>query len=102
MAGDWNTSRYLDADGKPDPAGQEFSDRAAADGWIDLHQRAVGHEERSWFGTLGPREHQPDVIYADVITASGLVGCRVEQSWARDRHLSDHAPVIAELEVGHG
>ncbi len=97
VAGDWNTSRWVDADGKPEPAGLEFFERAEADGWVDLHQRTVGHEERSWFGTLSPRVHQPDVIFADALTASGLVDCRVEPAWAAERKLSDHAPVIAEL-----
>ena len=101
VAGDWNTSRWVDAKGIPTPSGKDFFDRAEAAGWVDLHQRAVGHEERSWFGSTNPRVHQPDVIFADASTAAGLVGCRVEPEWAADRKLSDHAPVIAELQVGH-
>jgi hypothetical protein len=97
IGGDWNTSRYVDQDGESEPAGREFMDRAEADGWVDLHQRAMGREERSWYGTLGPREHQPDIIFSDAVTASGLVSCWVEQRMARDEHLSDHAPVIADL-----
>ena len=34
LAGDWNTSRWVDADGVAEPAGAEFFARAAAAGWV--------------------------------------------------------------------
>ena len=100
LGGDWNTSRWVDADGNPEPAGQEFHDRAAADGWVDLHHRIRGREVRSWFGTMSAREHQPDVIFADQWMAGRVADAWVEQGLARDGRLSDHAPVIVEVDPG--
>ena len=100
VGGDWNTSRWVDTDGRPEPAGQEFVDRAAADCWVDLAHAALGREVRSWFGTVSAREHQPDKVFADERTAAGLVSARVEQALARDERLSDHAPLIVEVADG--
>ena len=36
LPGDWSTSRWLDANGMPQPDGQEFFDRAPTAGWIEL------------------------------------------------------------------
>ena len=54
VGGDWNTARYVDKDGVAEPEGAEFFARAADAGWVDLHQAAVGHEERTWYGRRNP------------------------------------------------
>jgi endonuclease/exonuclease/phosphatase family metal-dependent hydrolase len=97
VGGDWNTARYLDPDGVPEPVGSEFFARAEAAGWTDLHQAVVGHEERTWYGRRNPRPYMPDHVFADPETAAAVAGARVDAGPA-EAGLSDHAPVLVELE----
>jgi len=99
VGGDWNTARYVDADGAAEPVGAEFFARAEAAGWVDLHQAAVGAEERTWYGRRNPRAYMPDHVFADPATASLLVSATVDPAPAEAK-LSDHAPVVVDLQLG--
>jgi len=99
LAGDWNTSRWLDSKGVAAPAGQEFFDRATAAGWVELSLDAGGREGKSWYGSTNPRVSQPDHIFADAGTAAGLRSFRIDPYPVQVHGLSDHAPLVLELDL---
>ena len=72
IAGDWNTSRWLDEHGVPEPAGQEFLHRAAAAGWVELSLDADGREGKTWYGSTNLRLRPLDHVFADTGTAATL------------------------------
>lgn len=99
VGGDWNNARYCDADGTPSAAGQAFFDRAAAAGWMDVHQSRVGHEERSWYGSTNPRPYQPDHVFTDPGTAELARAARIDAYPVEVLKLSDHAPLVVDLDL---
>jgi len=99
VAGDWNTSRWLDTNGVPEPAGQEFFDRAAAAGWVELSLDAEGREGKTWYGSTNPRLCQLDHVFADATTAELLRSFRIDPYPVEALGLSDHAPMILELDL---
>jgi exonuclease III len=100
VAGDWNTARWPDEHGVPEPAGAEFFERAAAAGWVDVSLDAEGREGRSWYGTLAPRPYQPDHVFSDRMTAALVRTFEIEPWPVLALGLSDHAPLLLTLEVG--
>ena len=78
LAGDWNTSRWLNAEGVPTVAGAEFFARAEDAGWVELSLDADGREGKTWFGSNNPRTHQPDHVFADPKTAATLGSFAIE------------------------
>jgi endonuclease/exonuclease/phosphatase family metal-dependent hydrolase len=99
LAGDWNTSRWPDKNGVPEPAGQEFFDRAAAAGWVELSLDAEGREGKTWYGSTNPRFCQLDHVFADATTAASLRSFRIDPYPVEAHGLSDHAPMILELDL---
>jgi endonuclease/exonuclease/phosphatase family metal-dependent hydrolase len=99
LASDWNTARWVDADGTPEPAGAEFFDRAAAAGWVELSLDVDGREGKTWYGSTNPRTCQLDHVFADAATASMLRSFRIDPYPVEVHGLSDHAPMILELEL---
>ena len=99
LAGDWNTSRSLDADGVPARDGQEFFERVAAAGWTELSLDADGREGKTWYGSTNPRVCQLDHIFADAQTAASFRSFRIEPWPVEAQGLSDHAPLILEVEL---
>jgi endonuclease/exonuclease/phosphatase family metal-dependent hydrolase len=99
IAGDWNTSRSLDAEGVPATAGQEFFDRAAAAGWVELSIGPDGCEGKSWYGSTNPRSCQLDHIFADAQTAASFRSFRIDPDPVEALGLSDHAPLLVELDL---
>jgi exonuclease III len=99
IGGDWNTARYLDEAGIGEPAGAEFFDRARAADWSDVSIDGEGHESRSWFGPGGPRSYQPDHLFADPATAAGVSGFAIDSYPVVALGLSDHAPLILDLDL---
>lgn len=99
LAGDWNTSRWLDADGVPSADGQEFFNRAAAAGWVELSLDADGREGRSWYGSTNPRFCQLDHIFADGETGAAFRSFSIDPYPVERLGLSDHAPLILELDL---
>jgi endonuclease/exonuclease/phosphatase family metal-dependent hydrolase len=102
LAGDWNTSRWLDANGVAAPAGQEFFDRVSAAGWVELSVDANGREGKSWYGSTNPRVSQPDHVFADATTAAGLRAFRIDAYPVEAHGLSDHAPLVLDLDLRLG
>ena len=100
VAGDWNTSRWVDSEGVPTPSGAEFFERATAAGWVELSLDADGREGRTWYGSTNPRTHQPDHAFADTETAATLRSFRIDPYPVEVHGLSDHAPLLLELDVG--
>jgi endonuclease/exonuclease/phosphatase family metal-dependent hydrolase len=99
VGGDWNTSRYVDAEGVPNAAGAEFFERATGDGWIELSLDGDGREQRTWYGSTNPRPHQPDHVFADAETAGTVRSFAIDPSPIVLHDLSDHAPLILELDL---
>jgi hypothetical protein len=83
-----------DADGIPNPDGQEFFDRAAAAGSIELSLDPDGREGRTWYGSTNPRVSQLDHTFADAETAATLRSFRIDPYPVEVLGLSDHAPMI--------
>ena len=99
IGGDWNTARYVDADGVPTEDGAEFFARADGAGWRELTLDPAGREGRSWYGPGGPRPYQPDHVFGDRGTASRLRAAAIEAYPVETLGLSDHAPLVLELEL---
>jgi endonuclease/exonuclease/phosphatase family metal-dependent hydrolase len=99
IAGDWNTSRWLDKNGAPEPAGAEFFDRAAGAGWVELSLDADGREGKTWYGSTNPRFCQLDHVFADSETAATVRSFRIDPHPVEAFGLSDHAPMILELDL---
>ena len=99
IAGDWNTARWLDAEGVPTADGLEFFQRAADAGWVDISLDADGREGKSWYGSDNPRPYQPDHVFADRETAATLRTFAIEPWPVSALGLSDHAPLVFELEL---
>jgi len=99
IGGDWNTARYVDEDGVPSEAGAEFFDRAAEAGWTEVSLGDDARERRTWYGPGGPRPYQPDHLFADAATAAGISGSRIEAYPVEALGLSDHAPIVLDLDL---
>lgn len=94
-AGDWNTGRTQASA----TAGIEFFERALTSGWYDCVWDTFGREERTWFRE-GDALIQDDHVFCDP-----SLGELVRDAWAAEDAvvrlgLSDHAPLIVDLEVG--
>jgi hypothetical protein len=99
IAGDWNTARWLDAEGVPTADGLEFFQRAADAGWADISLDAEGREGRSWYGSDNPHSYQPDHAFADAETAATLRSFAIVPWPVRALGLSDHAPLLFDLHL---
>lgn len=98
IAGDWNTSRYEDEHGTPDPAGAEFFERAAAAGWVEV-SLDDGREGKTWYGSNTPRPHQADHAFADTATAQLVRSFSIEAWPISELGLSDHAPLLLDIDL---
>jgi hypothetical protein len=99
IGGDWNTARYVDAEGTANVEGTEFFSRAAATGWVELSVDADGREGRTWYGPGSPRPYQPDHVFTDPTIAAALRSQVVEAYPVESLGLSDHAPIVLELDL---
>lgn len=99
LAGDWNTSRWIDENGVATPSGAEFFDRAAAHGWTEVSLGSDGREGKTWFGSTNPRTHQPDHAFADEETAALVRSFAIEPWPVAVLGLSDHAPLVLEVDL---
>ena len=102
IGGDWNTARFVDAEGQPTLSGAEFFDRARQAGWAELTVDAEEREGRSWYGSDAPRAYQPDHVFADPVTAAGLCSQSIEAYPVERLGLSDHAPIVLDLDLTAG
>ena len=99
IAGDWNTARWVDANGTPEPAGAEFFERATSAGWFELSLDADRREGKTWCGSTNPRTCQLDHVFADATTAGTLRSFWIDPYPVEVHGLSDHAPMILELDL---
>jgi exonuclease III len=99
VAGDWNTARWIDEVGVPNPPGLEFFDRAASVGWVDVTLGPDGREGKTWFGSPNPRPYQPDHAFADPLTAALIRSFRIEPWPVVSLGLSDHAPFLIDIDL---
>jgi endonuclease/exonuclease/phosphatase family metal-dependent hydrolase len=99
LAGDWNTSRYLDENGVANVAGAEFFDRAAAAGWVDISLDVDNHEVKTWYGFETAHPHQADHAFADAETAALVRSFAVDEWPVNQLGLSDHAPLLFDIEL---
>jgi hypothetical protein len=102
IGGDWNTARFVDEQGVPKADGAEFFQRSAGVGWREITLDADGHEGRTWYGSGGPLPYQPDHVFADAATAKQVRSMEIEAYPVETLGLSDHAPLVLELELGPG
>ena len=97
VSGDWNTARLWD---KLHPGAREadFFTRAEEDGWVECYRRFHPEGEgRTWFrGTDAP--YQLDHAFCDQETAGHLTACDIDAHPAETLRLSDHAPLILDLD----
>lgn len=98
IGGDWNTARYLDAEGAPKTDGSEFFGRAESAGWVDVSLPDDGMEGRTWYGSTNPRPYQPDHVFADPETATLIRAVSIDPYPTADLGLSDHAPLVLNME----
>jgi exonuclease III len=95
MAGDWNTSRLFQ---------ESLFDRAAAAGWCEVLPHIHGEQQRTWFRG-NDRPHGLDHIFCSSELTPLVRDARVDTSVADSagdhvgRGLSDHAPVILDLDL---
>jgi hypothetical protein len=102
IGGDWNTRRFVDEQGVPKADGAEFFQRSAEAGWREITLDADGLEGRTWYGPGGPRPYQPDHVFADHETAKRVRSMEIEAYPVETLGLSDHAPLVLELELDRG
>ena len=99
LAGDWNTSRYLDEHGVANPAGAEFFDRALRADWVDISLDADGREVKTWYGFETLHPHQADHAFTDAETAAMVRTFAVDPWPVTELGLSDHAPLLFDIEL---
>jgi hypothetical protein len=99
VGGDFNASRLLD-ETLGDRGNNEFFDRIAAEGFLSLHRRFHDADERT-FSQEGRGPHQLDYLYADGQVASAVTRCDVIP-YEQVEGLSDHAPLVADIDVPSG
>jgi endonuclease/exonuclease/phosphatase family protein len=97
VAGDWNTGREQGSEAR-DRIGTEFFDRASEREWHDCSfEHGDGRELKTWFG-------KGDIVQDDHVFADASLAASVRSVWVADEAaeclaLSDHAPLIVDLEV---
>jgi hypothetical protein len=102
IGGDWNTARFVDEQRVPKAEGAEFFQRSAEVGWREITLDADGHEGRTWYGPGGPLPYQPDHVFADAAIAKQVRTMEIEAYPVETLGLSDHAPLVLELELDAG
>jgi exonuclease III len=98
LAGDWNMSPQLWDHNYGGTRGAKFFRRIAEAGWVDCYRRFHADEGRTWF-RKGNRAYQFDHAFCDGQTAKTLRSCDIDSYAAEVLGLSDHAPLVVELEM---
>lgn len=96
LGGDLNSSLLFDEVNGYSKNQALFSNLRAA-GFIDLRIRHIDAEQQTYFKE-GHRPYQLDHVYADTQTESMVKCWSVESEIAAVARLSDHAPVVVELD----
>ncbi len=98
VSGDWNTARLWDQT-HPGTGQVDFFTRAEADGWVECYRRFHPKSEgRTWFrGRDAP--YQMDHAFCDPATAERLISCEIYAHPAEMLRLSDHAPLVIDIDL---
>jgi exonuclease III len=99
VGGDWNIARLFDLvyAGHWPVAGQEFFDRAAQWGWRESLRKFHPDEVRTYLHP-GCRPYELDHLFTDDQLHRRMTRCdAIDDGLVRE--LSDHAPLIADLDV---
>jgi len=96
LVGDWNTARHQGTV-RASRAGERFFARVHEARWYDCVWDTRQDEIRTWFGreASAGRLHLLRPI-AGLVSGRGFSG----RGAATDRHLSDHAPLIVDFDLG--
>jgi hypothetical protein len=97
VGGDWNVSPYLWTLYHPRSRDALFFERARADGWVDCYRRFHRHEGRTWFRD-GDLPYQFDHLFTDQRTAERMRACEIDAHPASCLKVSDHAPLVLDLD----
>jgi endonuclease/exonuclease/phosphatase (EEP) superfamily protein YafD len=97
LAGDWNTARRQGTE-RDSRAGEEFFARVREAGWHDCVWGKRQDEIRTWFGP--GKLQQDDYVFCDPSLRESVDEVSVAEDAATERHLSDHAPLIVDFDVG--
>jgi endonuclease/exonuclease/phosphatase family metal-dependent hydrolase len=97
LAGDWNTARRQGTT-RASRAGEEFFARVHEEGWYDCVWDTRQEEVRTWFGH--GKLQQDDHVFCDRALGETVAGISVAEDAATRSHLSDHAPLIVDLDLG--
>lgn len=97
LAGDWNTARRQGTE-RASRAGEEFFARVREAGWYDCVWDSRQGEIRTWFGP--GKLQQDDYVFCDRSLGKSVYEVAVAEDAATQRHLSDHAPLIVDFDVG--
>jgi hypothetical protein len=88
IAGDWKAARRQGTE-HGSRAGEELFGRVRMAGW---------HDFRTWFGR--GRLQQDDYVFCDSSLGEAVDEVSVAKDAATGRHLSDHAPLVVDFDVG--
>jgi exonuclease III len=98
ISGDWNVARLWDRTHRGANEAAFFA-RASADGWVECYARFHPEGEgRTWFRGDDP-PYQNDHAFCDPVTAERLEGCEIYAHPAETLRLSDHAPLIIDIDL---
>jgi endonuclease/exonuclease/phosphatase family metal-dependent hydrolase len=97
FAGDWNTARRQGTE-RDSRAGAEFFARVREAGWHDCVWGKRQDEIRTWFGP--GKLQQDDYVFCDPSLRESVDEVSVAEDAATEWHLSDHAPLIVDFDVG--
>jgi len=95
VGGDWNTSRLFQ---------KGLFERAAGRGWVEVLPHIHGEQQRTWFRGSN-RPHGLDHVFCTSHLRSAISAAHVDASVADSagehtgRGLSDHAPVVVDLDL---
>lgn len=98
VGGDWNISPEIWDGVHPGATERAFFDRARSDGWIDAREH-LGLDELPTWHQPPYSSYQLDHVFADRQTADSLRSLEVDSHPAFELGLSDHAPVVLELDL---
>jgi len=98
VGGDWNISPEIWDGVHPGATESAFFDRARSDGWIDAREHLGLDELPTWRQPPFP-SYQLDHVFVDRQTADSLRSLEVNSHPALDLGVSDHAPVVVELDL---
>jgi endonuclease/exonuclease/phosphatase family metal-dependent hydrolase len=97
LAGDWNTARHQGTQ-RASRAGEEFFARVREAGWYDSVWAKRQSEIRTWFGP--GKLQQDDYVFCDPSLGESVQTVSVAEEAVTERHLSDHAPLIVDFDIG--